>query len=1108
MSSKNASKKYTKLSQREHVLVRPGMYIGEVIEDENVAWIFDDTNKAMDNKNIKYVSGLYKIFDEILVNAIDHVSTLKSDNVSKKVKEIKVNINDNGEISVFNDGEGIPIEVHDEHKIYIPEMLFGNMLTSTNYDDSMERTTGGQNGIGAKACNIFSKMFVIETVDSNKKKYYKQVFTDNMENKSAPEISRYTKYPFTKITFLPDYNKFGLKGLTSDMKSLFKKRVYDVCALTDSNIKVYLNDEKIEIKSFEKYVNLYLNDNSPKIFNTPTEKCEICVSHSLNGFMQMSFCNGICTQKGGKHVDHVLNQVIKKLTDLVYKRKKINLKSNHIKDQLFIFLKIVVVNPKFDSQTKDTLTTPYNKFGTKIDIDDKLIEKLYKTEVVEKAISLSNIDQDKNAKKTDGKKKSSIRVNKLDDANHAGTSKSNQCHLILTEGDSAKTMAVSGLSEVGRDKYGCFPLKGKVMNVKDTKKDKIWANEEINNLKKIIGLETGKTYTDTKDLRYGNIILMTDSDVDGSHIKGLIFNMFHTLWPSLLKVKGFLTSIMTPIVKVSKGKISKKFYNLTEYENWKESISNASSWSIKYYKGLGTSTSKEAKEYFKEMNILTYDYENKDTDKSLNLAFLKDKSDERKKWISEYDKNRVISFDKDKNNTVGFSSYVNDDLIHYSVYNLERSIPSIADGFKKSIRKIIFCCLKRKLHNEIKVAQLSGYVSEHGAYHHGETSLQEAIIGLAQDFVGSNNVNLLMPNGQFGSRIEGGKDNASPRYIFTCLNSIVKHIFKEDDNNVLTYLEDDGTSIEPEFYVPVIPTILVNGAIGIGTGYSTSIPSYNPKDIIVNLKNMLNDKDTIEMKPWYKNFKGTVTENYTKGSYKKVSPTKIEVTELPVGYWTSDFKNHLDDYIDKNNKVLKDYESHYTETEVKFILHFNNAQIVETLLQKDGTNEELTKFDKEFKMTTTKPVNTNNMHLFDRNGIITKYPTVYSILEEFYDLRYEFYEKRKAYKLKSYESELEFINNKIKFILAVISKKLRVLDKKKEVIIAYLESEGFIKIDNSYDYLIKMPIYNLTFEKKEELLNLHENKVKEYEKYKSKSIKKMWLEDLQDIEKALENKNY
>ena len=1103
MTSKNASKKYTKLSQREHVLVRPGMYIGEVIEDENEAWIYNAENKTMDHKKIKYVPGLYKIFDEILVNAIDHVSTIKSDNsITKKVKEIKVNIEENGEISVTNDGEGIPIELHDEHNIYIPEMLFGNMLTSTNYDDNIERTTGGQNGIGAKACNIFSKKFIIETVDSNKKKYYKQVFSNNMENKSEPEIVRYTKYPFTKITFLPDYEKFGLKTLTNDMKNLFKKRVYDVCALTDSNIKVYLNDEKIEIKTFEKYVNLYLDSESPKIFNTSDEKCEICVSHSPDGFMQMSFVNGICTQKGGKHVDHVVNQIIKKLTDIVKKKKKISLKSNHIKDQLFIFLKTTIVNPKFDSQTKDTLTTPYNKFGTKIEIDDKLIDKLYKTEVVEKAISLSNIDQDKNAKKTDGKKRSSIRVNKLDDANHAGTSKSQDCHLILTEGDSAKTMAVSGLSEVGRDKYGIFPLKGKVMNVKDTKKDKIWANEEINNLKKILGLETGRTYTDTKDLRYGKIILMTDSDVDGSHIKGLIFNLFHTLWPSLLKVKGFLTSIMTPIVKVTKGKNSTNFYNLTDYENWKEKTNDIKSYNIKYYKGLGTSTSKEAKDYFRDMNILTYDYENKETDKSMNLAFLKEKSDERKKWIGEYDKNRVITFEKDKNNSVGFSSYVNDDLIHYSVYNLERSIPSIADGFKKSIRKIVYCCLKRKLYNEIKVAQLSGYVSEHGAYHHGEASLQEAIIGLAQDFVGSNNINLLMPNGQFGSRIEGGKDNASPRYIFTCLNNIVKSLFKEDDNYILNYLEDDGTSIEPEFYLPIIPTVLVNGAVGIGTGYSTSIPSYNPKDIIQNIKNLLDDKPTFQMKPWYKNFKGTITQNYTKGSYKKISSNKIEVTELPIGYWTSDFKSFLDDYIDKN-KTLKDYESHYTETEVKFILHFNNSSTVDDLLKLDEVSNELTNFDKEFKMTTTKPVNTNNMHLFDKNGIIKKYSSPDEILKEFYSLRLEYYDKRKTHKLKLMESELEFINNKIKFILAVIKKKLRVLDKKKEDIIDYLNNENFIKIDGSFDYLIKMPIYNLTFEKKEELLKLHELKLNEYEKYKSQSLKDLWVEDLNELSKKI-----
>lgn len=1094
-------KKYVKLDPREHVLTRPGMYIGSLEPDATNTWVY--SNNEMHKKDIQYVSGLYKIFDEILVNVLDHIVRIKSHEDGKKVKEVKINIAEDGTITVYNDGEGIEIVKDDDYNMYAPELIFGNMLTSSNYDDDEEKIIGGQNGIGAKACNIYSKSFEIETVDYKRKKIYKQCFSNNMEDRTEPVIEKYTRYPYTKITFLPDYEKFGMKNLTNDMKELFTKRVYDVCALTDPNVKVFYNDEKIDIKSFEKYVDLYIGNKTdhPRVFDGSNERWEVGASYSDDGFSQVSFVNGVCTQKGGKHVDYVVNQITKKLIDMVQKKKKITLKPQHIKDHLFVFIKSTIVNPTFDSQTKDNLTTPSTKFGSKLDIDAKFIEKLYKSGIVEKAISLTSIDDDKNAKKTDGKKKSSIRVNKLDDANWAGTAKSQQCYLILTEGDSAKTMAVSGLSEVGRDKYGVFPLKGKVMNVKDITQKKIWENDEISNLKKIIGLETGKVYTDTKDLRYGHIILMTDSDVDGSHIKGLIFNMFHTLWPSLLKIEGFLMSIMTPIIKVTKGNKVKNFYNLTDYDNWKDNTTTTG-WNIKYYKGLGTSTSKEAKEYFREMNILTYDYEDKETDQSIELAFNKKKADDRKDWIGQYDKNRIISFDKELCNRVGYSTYVNNELIHFSVYNLERAIPNICDGFKKSIRKIMYCCFKRKLHNEIKVAQLSGYVSEHGAYHHGEASLQEAIIGMAQNYMGSNNVNLLMPNGQFGTRIAGGKDNASPRYIFTCLNPIVKHIFKEDDFDVLTYLDDDGTMIEPEYYVPVIPTVLVNGAIGIGTGFSTNIPCYDPKEIINNLKRMLKQEEPLDMIPWYKGFTGDITDKESRGKYKKISGTKVEVTELPIQVWTEDFKNHLDGYIDKHPKILKDYESHYTETSVKFILQFQNSSVLDDLLKEtDGTN----KFEKDFKMSSTRAVNTNNMHLFDKNGVITKYANVSEILKEFYDVRLEYYVKRKEHKLNQYEKELLNIDSRIKFIMSIIDGKLKVANGKKEDILNFLEKNKFPKMNDKYDYLINMPVYNLTYEKKEELLKEFNNKDSQYEMYKKNTIENLWMDDLSELEKHLKN---
>lgn len=1092
--------KYVKLDQRSHVLKRPGMYIGSIVPDSEPLWIFNSESNQINQKNVKWVPGLYKIFDEIIVNALDQIKRLKhSDTTSKQVKEIKVTIDeDSGEISVYNDGDGIEINFNEKHGMYDPELIFGNMLTSSNYADNDKLNIGGQNGIGSKACNIFSKKFSLESVDARKKKIYSQTWSNNMLDKTEPVIERFTKYPFTRIAFTPDYEKFGLEGLTSDIAKLFRKRVYDLCALTDLKIKVYLNNELLSIKGFEKYVDLYNIGEEKPVFDS-NEKWNVGAMFSENGFQHMSFVNGICTQKGGKHVEYVTSSITKKLSELISKRRKANVKPVHIRDNLFVFVNAKSVDDAtFDSQTKDTLTTPSSKFGSKWIPDSKFIEKLYKTKITEQAINLSSANDNKNAAKSDGKLKKTIRIPKLDDANFAGTSKSKECSLILTEGDSAKSMAIAGLSVVGRDRWGVFPLKGKVLNVKDVAAKKINENEEISSLKKILGLESGKKYESTESLRYGRVVLMTDQDVDGTHIKSLVFNLFHSLWPSLMKQPGFLTSILTPIVKATKGKTEHDFYTLSEYEDWQNDTRDSAKYKTKYFKGLGTSTSAEAKEYFKTMLTANYEF-GEQTNSKMNLAFDKKLADSRKEWMSHYQKD--VTIDCRKQPIVTFEEFIDKDLIHYSVYALQRSIPNVLDGFKQSIRKIIYGCLKKKLYSEIKVAQLAGYISENCAYHHGENSLQEAIVGLAQEFVGSNNLNLLLPKGQFGSRLLGGRDSASPRYIFTELNPVVKLLLPEDDMKILTYLEDDGTPIEPEHYIPIIPLLLVNGSTGIATGYSTSIPSYDVADIIANLKRLLNDEKATPMTPYFKGFTGSVDQDKTKGAYKRISPNKLEITELPIGIWTSDYKNFLDTYIEKHPKSLKDFESHYTETQVKFILIFQSKSILDDMLSSNDQGS--VKFDSEFKMITTKPVSKTNMHAFDSTGKIKKYSSELEILEEFFQVRMSYYAKRKEQKLADLENDIEDLDSRMKFILCVIDGEMKILNEKYDSIEKQLISLGFKKKNDTYDYLIKLPIHSLTLEKKEELLNQYTEKDSQYKKLKKKTIQDLYLHDLDELVKHL-----
>ena len=1117
-NDKSETTKYVKMNPREHVLARPGMYIGSIETDAMEMWIHDRDSKKMTKVSLNYIPGLFKIFDEILVNVLDHITRLMEDSKTatspvKHVKEIRVIVS-NESISIMNDGEGVEVFKHEEHNVYIPELVFGNMLTSTNYDDSKERVIGGQNGIGAKACNIYSTKFDLETVDSGRKKLYKQSFSNNMSICGSPEISKYTKYPYTKITFTPDFDKFGIQDgrLSEDMMNLYLKRVYDLCALSPTNVKVYLNDEKLECVNFEKYVDMYigLKADTPRVVDvTSNERWKVVVAQSDHGFQQVSFVNGISTVKGGKHVEYITNQVTKKLVDMIAKKRKgVQVKPQHIKDQLFVFVNCTIVNPTFDSQTKESLTTPAGKFGSKYDLDDKFMDKVYKMGIVDRALSVSASLDDKNSKKTDGKKRSSIRgITKLDDANWAGTAKSGECTLILTEGDSAKTMAISGLSEVGRNKYGVFPLRGKVMNVKEMTAKRINDNEEITNLKKILGLETNKSYSNCSELRYGSIMIMTDSDVDGSHIKGLLFNVFHTMWPSLLRMDGFLKAMLTPIIKATKGRDTREFYCLKDYDDWKENTTGGKGWSIKYYKGLGTSTSGEAKEYFKRLELVKYDWKETSSDESIDMAFNKKRSDDRKQWILDHDRDNILDYSV---RNIEYSEFINKELVHFSVYNLERSIPSMCDGLKKSLRKILHCCFKRNLTKEIKVAQLAGYVSEHGAYHHGEVSLQEAIVGMAQDFVGSNNINLLCPNGQFGSRIQGGKDSASARYIHTQLNMpIVSALFHEDDRAILNYLEDDGLSIEPEHFIPILPMVLVNGASGIGTGFSTNVPCYNPIDIIYNLKTLMRDGEEAKLEdltPWYRGHTGKIEDGTSYGKYHRKDKTKLEVTELPVGVWTEDFKNVLEQKLDGTDKLLKDYESHYTEKTVRFVLVFYNEDIVNRLLERSTTNEKLSNFEQEFKLTSTRPLSTTNMHLYDHEGCIKKYADVNEIIRDFYWVRMEMYKKRKNHRIKTLKEEMRNLDARIKFILSVINGDLKIMNVKKSVIEEHLLENGYPKYDDKYDYLIKMSVYNFTFEKKEELLEEMNKRRDMLAELESQNEKDMWSTDIEMFEKAYHGK--
>ena len=1138
MTSNNS--KYRQMEHIKHIKELPDTYVGSSICEDKELYIYE--NDKILKKSVNWVPALYKIFDEIIVNAIDnHTRTKreKENNLKKMVRvmsKLEVNIDKNtGVISVLNDGEGIEIKKIDTEKkknIYVIELIFGELLTSENFKDGTEKkVTGGKNGYGAKLTNIFSKSFTVESVDRKQKLLYKQTWTENMEKKEEPVITPYKDAPYTKITFLPDYNRFGLDNLTDDLYSIFTKRVYD-CALWFSGnmniemktkkplnlpMEVYLNNTKIDCV-LNNYINLYYNGdiNSNEIIIDSTNRWEVGIVLSKNHkFMQTSLVNGISTIRGGKHVDNIINQIVKKLNEVVLKKKKkIDIKPSYVKDNIWIFIKCIIEEPTFDGQTKESMTTNINNFGSKYEVSDKFIEKLIKIGLLDRIYYSIELENSKLGKKTDGTKKESIRgIKKLDDANFAGTKSSAKCTLILTEGDSAKATAISGLSIVGRDYYGVFPLKGKVLNVRDVAEKKMYENEEINNIKKIIGLESGKVYENMNELRYGKIMIMTDQDYDGFHIKGLLINLFHNKWYSLYK-NNFITCMVTPIVKAIKSNTIKQFYNLTDYNTWKEN-NTESGWKIKYYKGLGTSNRKEAQEYFQNLKTITY-VEDNNSDSSIVKAFSKDKTDERKEWLKYYNKNNVLKV-VDGDNKFSYTEFIDNELIHFSNADNLRSIPDIIDGLKPSQRKVLFAAFQKKLKNDIKVSQFCGYVSERTSYHHGEASLQSTIINMAQNYVGSNNLELLYPSGQFGTRIANGKDASSPRYIFTRLSDLTSIIYNEEDNDNLNYLDDDGFSIEPERFVPLLPMILINGSKGIGTGWSTDIPQYNPRDIVNCINKLLNNEPLEELVPWYRNYEGKFIKTGPKsfinlGVYQIVNNNTLKVLELPIGVSTEEYKEFLDKIVsDKDPKInyVENYENYSSDTKVCFIILCKPKALEKLILSEEPDMYGCNKIYKDFKLC--KSIGLTNMVLYNTDFKLTRYDSPLDIIKEFYNYRLVYYSKRKFSLLEKYNHKKDILENKIRFIQEQIDDILVLYKKKKDVLINELEKSKYLKISKSndstpdYEYLLSMRMDSVTEEKLNKLKEEYTNISDKINILGSKTNKNLYNEDLDDFDTLLSN---
>jgi DNA topoisomerase-2 len=1188
---------YQNKELREHIYSDPDTYAGSIAPSTEQMWCYDDETDRMVQHQITFIECFYKLFDEILVNALDQRVRLaqkqKDHPGLKGVKSLYIDTDiETGVISVKNDGEGVDVVKHAKFGKYVPEMIFGNLLTSANYDKTKDTIVGGKNGYGAKITNIYSKKFSIETVDSARKLLYKQTWKENMTICEDPIIEKWTKAPYTKITYLPDYARFDIANpaVIGDWH-LIHKRAYDASACMGAGVSVHLNGKKIAVKNFEEYINLYIGKKSEtkRAYIEVNDRWQLGVCLSNGSAQQVSFVNGICTDRGGRHVKNIMDNLSKKIIESIteaQKKKGIIVKPDYIKKNLFLFLKSTISRPNFDTQTKRQLTTLVSKFGSRCELPDEFVAKVIKLGVLDRAKKLAEFRERENLdKKTNGKPRAARVVHeKLHDASEAGKKLHHKCTIVFTEGDSAATFMATGLNGIPlaeRRFWGWFPLKGKILNTRSATLKQLEDNDEIKMIKQIIGLETGKTYKDVKELklRYGRVMFLTDADKDGFHIKGLGFNYFQQNFPELLKREGFICDFATPINKAIRVNGSGdpiknvpvvEFYSELDFAEWCKANNGGKGWSVQYYKGLGTYEAPEARALCSNMRITHYTWNDeqievhgKTADTSshkFDLAFAKMStaktkfSDDRKVWVSNDVVMQSITPLQDQVNIVTYDYFIDNNLKQFAIADNVRSIPYLYDGLKPSQRKVLYSAFKRKLIQKLKVAQLAGYVAEHAAYHHGEASLYGAIIHMAQDYVGSNNVNLLYPSGGFGTRIGGkgpkfkkGDDHASPRYIFTYLNPITNALFNHDDFPLLETQMEEDQEIEPLYYIPTLPLILINGASGIGTGYSTEIPGYNPTDVVNNVKAHLKGEEMAEMIPWYRGYRGRIIKTgpnsyITVGEYSRDphNRNKIRIEELPVGHkncrsfsgYTEFLNSLLDDEVAKSHglkrkkktkgkndddddddstksssfkeSVIMDYEI-INGTDTAFVV---DIIFKDGVLDKELANNTEYRFEKKLKLAYSYKI--QNMHLYVEGGGIKKFDDPRDIIEEFCRVRRPQYVKRRERLLRKYQHGIDKAEAKYRFVTETINNTIDIRRKKRTVVDELLANceppypKYTTNVDDEedkagYNYLLSMQMSSVTVEMLEKLQKDIAKATQQRADTEGKTEVDIWEEDLSNF---------
>ena len=983
-----AAPRYEYLEHAAQVKKCYGMHVGSKALSTEPVFLYDvDASNMTLRENAAYCPAFQKIVAEIIDNA--------HDNFARGTRHIDVSIDvENGKIVVSNDGSTIAVVKDAELGEYDATLLFSRLCSGSNYTATEANAANqGQNGYGCKLTNMFSSYFSVECRDEVNKLVLKQLWTNGMRETTGPQIKPLKKLGkwTTVVSFIPDNGFFELtpEQLQQQYEFIQTDLVRRACLAPD--IVFTFNKKKLVggKRSLLKYMNLFKDYVQKPTFIDVNDDFALGFGLAEEPLLQ-SFVNGNFTSRGGTHAVKATNLVataIRKYFD--GKGKKITYPM--IKSRLAIFCDFSVQHAKFTSQTKVEFSgvLPLGKYQIG---DDVVIKAAKKCGLLAALQEMLLAKQDKQLlSSSSSSKQRSVRVDKLLDATKAGTSRSLECRLFLTEGDSATTMAVSGFSVIKRATNGAFALKGKLLNTIAASKAAVAKNNEIANLVKILGLNYHKTYeseAERKTLRYGHVVVMTDADVDGMHIFSLVAAYFAKFFPKLLE-HGFLQRMVTPVIKATRSGVETlEFFDVPSYEKWAATAIDTDNDKLKYYKGLGTSTRQEAVAYFENLNkYLKPVVLNEDIKDTISLLFDSSRTDDRKRWLLE---GAADSLDY-STPVQELKTVLNKEVKQYHLASATRALPSYLDGLKESQRKILFTLLSLgKTNKEFKVAQLAAVVAEKSMYLHGETSLTGAIVKMAQSFPASNNLPLLQELGQFGSRLQNGADAASGRYLFTRLHGYVHHLFNAKDLPLLETLTEESAEIEPRHYVPLLPLLLINGANGIATGFRCLVPQFSVADIVAQIEARLHGTTPLGIIPHCNGWGGSVDVGangwiYT-GKYE-VNGNVVIITAIPTSRSIENYTNFLNSLLEKK-KIVSFTDEHFSENSPCFKIKF------------DTPPEDI---PKTLQLSAT--VSNKCLNVLDENGNVKNYRHIREILDDFFALRIDFYKRRRLHQLEQLRTE-------------------------------------------------------------------------------------------------------